>query len=129
MGQQGYTRRHMLGFAASAAAMLMAGCGPSPEVAPAAKREAPLGAMPPLFDDLQKRTFDYFWETANPKNGLVPDRWPNVTFSSIAAVAFALTAYPIGVWRGYITREQARERTLTTLRFFAEAPRVTRPPA
>ena len=66
MRKQGYTRRHMLGFAASAAAMLMAGCGPSMEAAPAAKREAPLGAMPPLFDDLQRRTFDFFWDTAQP---------------------------------------------------------------
>ena len=41
--------------------------------------------------------------------------------SSIAAVGFGLTTYPIGVERGYITREQARQRVLTTLRFFAEA--------
>ena len=33
-------------------------------------------AVPPIVDDLQRRTFDYFWETTNPKNGLVPDRWP-----------------------------------------------------
>jgi hypothetical protein len=122
MGSQGYSRRHFLSFAASSAAMLMAGCGPGPDATPVATREAPMGAIPPLFDDLQKRTFDFFWETANPRNGLVPDRWPNVTFSSIAAVAFGLTAYPIGVSRGYITREQARERTLTTLRFFHDAP-------
>lgn len=73
-------------------------------------------------DDLQKRTFDFFWETANPKNGLVPDRYPTPSFSSIAAVGFALTAYPIGVERGWITRAQARQRTLVTLRFFRDAP-------
>jgi hypothetical protein len=37
-------------------------------------------------------------------------------------VGFALTAYPVGVERGYITRTQARDRALTTLRFFWEAP-------
>ena len=42
-----------------------------------------------------------------PKNGLVPDRYPVVLSSSIAAVGFALTAYPIGVERGYVTRRAA----------------------
>ncbi|WBS04397.1 hypothetical protein OU994_08990 [Pseudoduganella sp. SL102] len=81
-----------------------------------------VNALPPLFDDLQERTFRYFWETANPANGLVPDRHPTPSFSSVAAVGFGLTAYPIGVERGYITRAQARERTLATLRFFRDAP-------
>ncbi|HRC58909.1 MAG TPA: glucoamylase family protein [Kofleriaceae bacterium] len=75
-----------------------------------------------LLEDLQRRTFDFFWETANPKNGLVPDRYPTPSFSSIAAVGFALTSYGIGVERGYVTRAQARGRVLTTLRFFRDAP-------
>ena len=37
-------------------------------------------------------------------------------------MGFALTAYPIGVERTYISRADARERVLTTLRFFWEAP-------
>ena len=78
--------------------------------------------FPPLFEDLQRRTFRYFWDTADPKTGLVPDRYPTPSFSSIAAVGFALTAYPIGVERGYVTREAARERVLKTLRFFHGAP-------
>lgn len=73
-------------------------------------------------DDLQRRTFDFFWETTNPRNGLAVDRWPTKAFSSIAAVGFALTAYPIGAERGYITRAQARDRVLTTLRFLRTAP-------
>jgi len=78
--------------------------------------------LPPFFDDIEQRTFAFFWETANPANGLVPDRWPSSWAASIAAVGFALTAYPIGVERGYITRTQAHERVLATLRFFANAP-------
>jgi hypothetical protein len=72
-------------------------------------------------DDLQRRTFDFFWETTNPENGLVPDRWPTPSFSSIAAVGFGLTAYGIGAERGWVTREQAAERVLTTLRFFRDS--------
>jgi len=74
-----------------------------------------------FFDELQERTFHFFWETANPNNGLVPDRFPPQSFASIASVGFALTAYPIGVQRGYIARDRARDRVLTTLRFFAAA--------
>ncbi|HET6586359.1 MAG TPA: glucoamylase family protein [Oleiagrimonas sp.] len=73
-------------------------------------------------DDLERRTFEFFWDTANPANGLVPDHWPGKSFSSIAAVGFALTGYGIGAERGWITRDQAAERTLVTLRFFANAP-------
>lgn len=75
-----------------------------------------------FLDSLQRDTFRYFWETANPANGLIPDRAPTPSFSSIAAVGFGLTSYLVGVERGYITREQAADRTLTTLRFFNQAP-------
>src|SRR5688572_30725517 len=101
--------------------LLVIGCGvrtPTPTVVP----PEPAFDEAALLDDLQHRTFLWFWETANPKNGLVPDRWPTKSFSSIAAVGFGLTAYPVGVERGWITREQARERVLATLEFFANAP-------
>jgi len=75
-----------------------------------------------FLDDLERRTFDFFWDTTDARTGLAPDRWPTPSFASIAAVGFALSAYPVGVARGYVTREQARERTLTTLRFFAGLP-------
>jgi len=75
-----------------------------------------------LVDDLERRTFDWFWDSANPSNGLVPDHYPGESFSSIAAVGFGLTAYGVGVERGYVTRAQAVERTLATLRFFKDAP-------
>src|SRR5436853_7727892 len=75
-----------------------------------------------VVNELQERTFRFFWETANRDNGLIPDRYPTGGASSIAAVGFGLTTYPIGVERGYITREQARERTLVTLRFLDGAP-------
>jgi hypothetical protein len=79
------------------------------------------GALPAFYEEIERRTFRFFWETANPKNGLVPDRWPTPSFCSIAAVGFALPAYAIGVERGWCSREQAAERTLTSLRFFSNA--------
>lgn len=75
-----------------------------------------------LLDDLAQRTFSYFWQTAETSSGLAPDRWPTPSPCSVAAVGFSLTAYPIGVERGWITRPQARERVLRTLRFLRQAP-------
>ena len=94
---------------------------PAGSAGPAAHAPPPLD---PFFDDLEKRTFLYFWDTANPRNGLVPDRYPGPSPASIAGVGFALTAYPIGIERGYVTRAAARARVLATLRFFAAATEV-----
>ncbi|WNO54801.1 glucoamylase family protein [Stakelama saccharophila] len=94
-----------------------AACAPMAATAPGAA-----SAATGLFDDIAQRTFRFFWDTTNPKNGLAPDRWPSAPFASIAATGFALTAYPIGVANGWISRAQARERTLATLTFFRDAP-------
>lgn len=101
------------------AASLPVGCGGS------VPTTAPLPAAPQiqaLLDTVQQRTFNFFWERTDARTGLTPDRWPTRSFSSIAAVGFALTAYPIGAERGYITRAAAAERVLTTLRFFYQLP-------
>jgi hypothetical protein len=91
---------------------------------PSVQLTLPPGHMPvpPLVEDVQHRTFRFFWDLGNPANGLVPDRWPTPSFSSIAAVGFGLTAYGVGVERQWITRDQAIDRTLATLRFFDTAP-------
>ena len=94
------------------------------EVVPAAKADVGDEAF---LEDLSRRTFDWFWETTNPANGLAPDRGPGQSFASVAAVGFALSAYPIGVERGYITRAEAVERTHATLKFFADAPQGDAP--
>lgn len=78
---------------------------------------------------LQRATFEYFRKETNPENGLVPDSTRQGAHSSIAAIGFALAAYPIGVERAFITRAEAAERTLTTLRFFANSPQGTGPEA
>ncbi|MBW8811381.1 MAG: hypothetical protein JF591_21760, partial [Lysobacter sp.] len=83
--------------------------------------------LPPLFRDIEKRTFQFFWDTTNEQNGLTPDRYPSRPFASIASIGFALTAYPIGIERGWVNRTQAVDRTLTTLKFLRDLPSGPQP--
>ena len=107
----------------------VAGCSTMP--ADSAPTDAAAAAasqdVPPVVADLERRTVDYFWELGRDDNGLVPDRWPSKSFASIAAVGFGLTSYGVGVERGWIRRDQAIDRTLATLRFFANAPQGDAP--
>jgi hypothetical protein len=95
---------------------------PAP-LAPATSPPPATGSVPvstaataALLDDVENRGFHYFWDLADPKTYLIPDRAPTPSFSSIAAVGFGLTAYGIGAERGFVSRKDAAERTLKTLR-------------
>jgi hypothetical protein len=89
-------------------------------------------ASPPAFEispeqqqfleRLERDTFGFFWEASSSAHGLTADRLPGLDISSVAAVGFALTSYPIAVDNGWITRAQAAQRTLSTLRFLWRAP-------
>jgi hypothetical protein len=81
-----------------------------------------------FLDDLERRSFHYFWEQGDPQTGLIPDRARTDGSSldanhrdaaSIAATGFGLTALCIGAERKWITQNAARERALNTLNFFA----------
>lgn len=75
-----------------------------------------------LLEELEKASFQFFWEQADPKTGLVKDRCnvradDHSTVASIAATGFGLTGICIGQQRGYVSLTDARERVLTALRF------------
>ncbi|MEO9226847.1 MAG: glucoamylase family protein [Gemmatimonadaceae bacterium] len=74
-----------------------------------------------VIETLQRDTFNYFVHEVNPVNGLVIDKTKPGAPASIAAVGLALSAYPVGVERGFMTRADAIERTLATLRFFDQS--------
>ena len=80
-------------------------------------------------EKLQFEAFKYFLNETNPINGLVIDKtaknWP----CSIAATGLALASYPVAVERGFMSRDAAVERTLTTLRFFWNSPQGPEPDA
>ena len=72
--------------------------------------------------ELECLTFRYFWEQASPATGLVKDRCnvrvgtDNGIVASIAATGFGLTAICIADEEGFVLRDQAVERVITTLR-------------
>jgi hypothetical protein len=78
-----------------------------------------------LLHGLQEESFAYFLHGVNPANGLIRDKTAADAPASIAAVGMALTIYPIGVERGFMTRRHAVDITLTTLRFFAASEQGT----
>src|SRR5271157_3250177 len=82
-----------------------------------------------LLDRLQRAAFGYFLSQSNPANGLVADRSVTGSPCSIAVVGFALSSYPVAVERGWMTRAEAVERTLATLRFFWNSPQSEGPDA
>lgn len=78
---------------------------------------------------VQKQLFRYFTDCTNPANGLVMDKALNLprhekavdfdyAAASITGVGFALTAFPVGVERGFMSREAALNLTRRTLEFF-----------
>src|SRR6185369_9762094 len=86
----------------------------------------PLAAQS-FLDDLQQRSFRYFWEQADPNTGLVPDRARmdgspldanHQNVASIAATGFGLTSLCLAADRRWISKAEALERTRNTLRFF-----------
>ena len=81
--------------------------------------------------DLERRTFQYFQEHADPQTGLVLDRAhtdgrphqagePSYHIASSAATGFGLTALCIAAAHRWVARNEARARVRATLRFFAE---------
>jgi hypothetical protein len=79
-----------------------------------------------LLEQLQKAAFDYFIEYVDVTTGLVADTSRKGSPASIAVVGFALSCYPIGVERGWITRADGAAQTLKALRFFWNSPQSSK---
>ena len=93
--------------------------GPIPP-APPVDQVAPVAAADRAFvEDLEHRSFDYFWEQADHGTGLVLDRarvdggrakGPSRDIASTAATGFGLTAICIGAEHGWVHQQEAADR-------------------
>lgn len=84
-----------------------------------------------LMDIVQKQTFEYFWNGAEPISGLARERihldniYPNhdKDIITIGGSGFGLMAILVGVERNFISREQALQRYELIVDFLAKADR------
>ncbi|MBO9564818.1 MAG: beta-glucosidase [Niastella sp.] len=84
-----------------------------------------------LFRLVQERTFQYFWEGAEPTSGMgrerfhadnvYPDNDKHIVTSG--GSGFGVMAILVGIERGFITRDQGRERLEKIVRFLETADR------
>jgi hypothetical protein len=105
--------------------LLLSGCfGPPKTDVPNASNASDAPDAPNVPDALAaeaRASFDYLWEQSNheagsPGYGLTRDRYPGSPgIASTAATGFALTAIPIGVENGWISREDGYARAEGTL--------------
>lgn len=74
-----------------------------------------------LLDDVQRGCFNYLWNEVGVPGRLAKDR-RTTAVASLAGVGFQLSSLPIGIERGWITREQGEQRALKILRTLRDAP-------
>ena len=70
-----------------------------------------------LLDLVQEKTFGYFWDYAHPVSGLARERYGSGDTVTSGGSGFGIMALPVGVERGYITRDEAAARLRTILAF------------
>lgn len=101
---------------------------PVTEPLPPEEPEPPEEPSPSLSDEelmemVQKQTFNYFWEGAEPNSGLALER-SNGSGKTVTmgGSGFGLATFPAAVERGWITRQDAIERLQKALNFLEEVP-------
>jgi hypothetical protein len=76
-----------------------------------------------LLDEIQEATFRYFWDFAHPVSGLARERNTSGDTVTIGGSGFGLKAILVGIYRGFITKNQGIERLHTIVDFLASADR------
>ncbi len=84
-----------------------------------------------LLDTIQKQTFNYFWEGAEPNSGLARERlhmdniYPTSPKNTVTTggSGFGLMAILVGIERKFITRDQALNRFIRITDFLEKADR------
>lgn len=69
---------------------------------------------------IQERTFKYFWDYAHPVSGLSRERLNSGDIVTSGGSGFGIMAIPVGIERGFITREEGAERLLNIVTFLDE---------
>jgi hypothetical protein len=118
-----FSRRHFLRVAMTGAAVLpFTRGGLAADLAHPTLRISAIDDA--LLDELERAAFDFFWNEADPRTGLIRDRahadggGPR-TKASIAATGFGLTALCIGHQRRFRPRGEIQARVRQTLHYLS----------
>ncbi len=76
-----------------------------------------------FLEEIQRGCFNYFWNAGKGPGHLVPDR-TSIPWVSVAGVGFQLASLPIGVERGWVSREDAATRANAILDLMARDPAI-----
>lgn len=76
-----------------------------------------------LLDMVQRQTFRYFWEFGHPVSGMARERNNSQDIVTTGGSGFGIMAMLVAAHRGWITREQARDRLLQMVGFLQFADR------
>lgn len=85
----------------------------------------------PLLDTLQKQTFNYFWDGAEPNSGLARERihmdgdYPTSPINTVTTggSGFGFMVLLVGIKKGYISREEAVDRYIKMVDFLEKSDR------
>ena len=120
IGVHGMKRIWNAAMSAAVVAMLLA---------PSLPAAAHLSAQDDAFlEDLSRRAFQFFWDATDPNTGITREHWywngtpypaERRDVGSTGATGFGITALCIGAEHGWVPREQARQRALNALRYYA----------
>lgn len=121
-------KKYIYSFVLILAGLLFGGCRSLP------RKVATTGSVPSgdsLFTLVQKNTFQYFWDGAEPVSGLARERFhedgyypqddKNVVTSG--GGGFGVMAILVGIERGFITRDEGRKRLEKITHFLETADR------
>ena len=79
----------------------------------------PLIPQEELLTLVQERTFKYFWDYGHPVSGLARERLGSDETVTSGGSGFGIMALPVGVERGFVTRQQAADRLRTIVNFLS----------
>jgi len=69
---------------------------------------------------VQEKTFGYFWDYAHPVSGLARERHGSGDTVTSGGSGFGIMTIPVGIERGFITREEGAERMRKIIGFLGE---------
>lgn len=75
-----------------------------------------------LLDTVQEAAFGFFWNEMNTSNGLIRDRSQSGSPCSIASQGFGFSSICIAIERGWVSREDGRDRVLLGLQTLWNTP-------